>query len=173
MSIDIGRRVFHSAENLEAGQLIEFGYNGTPRLAVVITAAYKMNCDCYVFDSSDLIIQEGESEITISGGLEVLLEHVATQRPLGAGELYNQFGNQYVFKSFNLPKLGQGGLQNIEFDTYSEGEITTRKLRAEGEATVMEDAVLIWGEDTFKIQEDQGLTVQGGLNQMSLEPTEE
>ena len=105
MSIDIGRRVFHSAENLEAGQLIEFGYNGTPRLGVVITAAYKMNCDCYVFDSSDLIIQEGDAEITISGGLEALLEHVANQRPLGAGELYNQFGNQYTFKSFTSKTL--------------------------------------------------------------------
>ena len=52
--------------------------------------------------------------------------------------------------------MGQGGLQNIEFDTYSEGEITTRKTRAEGEATVMEDAVLIWGEDTFRTQQDQG-----------------
>ena len=156
MSIDIGRRLATSVANLEAGQLLDFYYNGKHRLAVVITAAYKMNCDCYEFNpDSDLIIVEGDAEITISGELETLLEHVANQRPLAAGELYNQFGNQYTFKSFSLDKLASTPPLNIEFDTYSEGELTTRKTRAEGEAAIMGDAVLIWGEDTLKTPRPQ------------------
>ena len=50
MSINFGTRLFASANSLQAGQLIEFGYNGTPRWGVIVAAAWKMNCDCYVSD---------------------------------------------------------------------------------------------------------------------------
>ena len=110
MSINFGTRLFASATSLQAGQLIEFGYNGTPRWGVIVAAAWKMNCDCYVFDSVEDVPEE-------------LLEWIVTQRPLSAGDLYSYFTDQYTFKSFNLEKMG--AIQNIEFDTYRETEAST------------------------------------------------
>ena len=110
MAISFGQRLFISPEDLEAGHLIEFGYNGTVRVGVVVTPVWKMNCDCYVFHSKEDLPEE-------------VLEWSATQRPFGAGDLYNQFGNQYTFKSFKLGKMGS--IQNIEFDTYGETEVST------------------------------------------------
>ena len=135
MSINFGTRLFASATSLQAGQLIEFGYNGTPRWGVIVAAAWKMNCDCYVFDSVEDVPEE-------------LLELIVTQRPLSAGDLYSYFTDQYTFKSFNLEKMG--AIQNIEFDTYREGQ------RSETDDDDFEiEGTLVWGEDTI-ITEGEG-----------------
>ena len=115
MAIEFGTQLFASAGSLQPGQLIEFGYGGSARWGIVVAAAWKMNCDCYVFDSKEGVPEE-------------LLEWSATQRPFGAGDLYNQFGNQYTFKSFKLEKMTS--IQNIEFDTYGETEASTEETKA-------------------------------------------
>ena len=105
MAIKFGTQLFASVNSLEPGQLIEFGYNGSPRWGVVVTSAWKMNCDCYVFDSKEDVP-------------EVLLEW-ADQEP-AVGVAYETFGNQYTLKSFKTSNMSD--IQNIEFDTYREGE---------------------------------------------------
>ena len=105
MAIKFGTQLFASVNSLEPGQLIEFGYNGTTRWGVVVTPEWKMNCDCYVFDSKEEVPEE-------------LLEWA--QRGPVDGEAYDTFGNQYTFKSFKLDTMLS--IQNIEFDTYREGE---------------------------------------------------
>ena len=105
MAIKFGTQLFASVNSLEPGQLIEFGYNGTTRWGVVVTPEWKMNCDCYVFDSKEEVPEE-------------LLEW-AGRRP-SPGEAYTIFENQYTFKSFKLERMG--AIQNIEFNTYREGE---------------------------------------------------
>ena len=90
---------------LLAGQLIEFSYSGTTRWGIVVTPDWKDNCDCYVFDSKEDVPEE-------------LLEW-ADQEP-AVGVAYDTFGNQYTFKSFKLDTMSD--VQNIEFDTYEEGE---------------------------------------------------
>ena len=105
MPINFGTQLFTSVNSLEPGQLIEFGYNGTTRWGVVVTSAWKMNCDCYVFDSKEDVPEE-------------LLEW-ADQEP-AVGVAYDTFGNQYTFKSFKTSNMSD--IQNIEFDTYREGE---------------------------------------------------
>ena len=105
MPINFGTQLFTSVNSLEPGQLIEFGYNGSPRWGVVVTPAWKLNCDCYVFDSKEDVPEE-------------LLEWA--ERSPAEGEAYDTFGNQYTFKSFKLDTMTS--IQNIEFDTYKEGE---------------------------------------------------
>ena len=105
MPINFGTQLFTSVNSLEPGQLIEFGYNGTTRWGVVVTPDWKDNCDCYVFDSKEDVP-------------EVLLEW-ADQEP-AVGVAYDTFGNQYTFKSFKTGNMSD--IQNIEFDTYKEGE---------------------------------------------------
>ena len=90
---------------LLAGQLIEFSYSGTTRWGIVVTPDWKDNCDCYVFDSKEDVPEE-------------LLEW-ADQEP-AVGVAYDTFGNQYTFKSFKIDNMTN--VQNIEFDTYREGE---------------------------------------------------
>ena len=110
MSIKFGPPLFISPTGLQVGQLINFGYNGTERWAIIITPAWKMNCDCYVFDSKEDVSEE-------------LLEWVGGQQSLVSGDIYNAFGNQHTFKSFKLEKMD--AIQNIEFNTYSETEVST------------------------------------------------
>ena len=105
MAIKFGTQLFASVNSLEPGQLIEFGYNGTTRWGVVVTPEWKMNCDCYVFDSKEEVPEE-------------LLEWA--ERGSAAGEAYDTFGNQYTFKSFKLDTMLS--IQNIEFNTYREEE---------------------------------------------------
>ena len=105
MAIKFGTQLFASVNSLEPGQLIEFGYNGTTRWGVVVTPEWKMNCDCYVFDSKEEVPEE-------------LLEW-AERGPVD-GEAYDTFGNQYTFKSFKLDTMTS--IQNIKFNTYREGE---------------------------------------------------
>ena len=106
MPITFGTQLFASVDSLEPGQLIEFGYNGTTRWGVVVTSAWKMNCDCYVFDSKEDVPEE-------------LLEWVE-QQGSQVSDVYATFGDQYTFKSFKLDTMSS--IQNIEFDTYEEGE---------------------------------------------------
>ena len=106
MPINFGTQLFTSVNSLEPGQLIEFGYNGSTRWGVVVTSAWKMNCDCYVFDSKEDVPEE-------------LLEWVERQGPQ-VSDVYATFGNQYTFKSFKLDTMSS--IQNIEFNTYREGE---------------------------------------------------
>ena len=103
MSINFGTLLFTSPSALQPGQLIEFGYNGTTRWGVVVTPAWKLNCDCYVFDSKEDVPEE-------------LLEWANR----GSTDGYNTFGDQYTFKSFKLDTMSS--IQNIEFNTYREGE---------------------------------------------------
>ena len=105
MPVKFGTQLFVSVGSLQPGQLIEFGYNGTTRWGVVVTPAWKLNCDCYVFDSKEDVPEE-------------VLEW-ADQEP-AVGEAYNTFGNQYTFKSFKIDSMTD--IQNIEFNTYREGE---------------------------------------------------
>ena len=102
MAIEFGTQLFASPGSLQPGQLIEFGYNGTPRWGVVVAAAWKLNCDCYVFDSKEEVPEE-------------LLEWAGRRQP-SPGEAYTIFGNQYTFKSFKLDNME--AIQNIEFDIY-------------------------------------------------------
>ena len=122
MPINFGTQLFASADSLEPGQLIEFGYNGTTRWGVVVTSAWKMNCDCYVFDSKEEVPEE-------------LLEWAKRDPSAGA---YNTFGDQYTFKSFKLDTMS--GIQNIEFDTYEEGEeVEEGQEVSDGEVDGMEE----------------------------------
>ena len=104
MAINFGTQLFTSVNSLEPGQLIEFGYNGTIRWGVVVTPDWKDNCDCYVFDSKEDVPEE-------------LLEWAERGSTDSA---YNTFGDQYTFKSFKLDTMSS--IQNIEFNTYREGE---------------------------------------------------
>ena len=110
MPVNLGTQLFTSPSSLQPGQLIEFGYNGTTRWGVVVTPEWKDNCDCYVFDSKEEVPEE-------------LLEWVEREGPFNDGDLYTDFGNRYTFKSFNVEKMGS--VQNIEFDTYGETEVST------------------------------------------------
>ena len=105
----VERQLFISATDLQAGQLISFGYNGTIRWGVVVTPVWKMNCDCYVFDSQEEVAEE-------------LLETVARDREMPAGTLYSSFGNTYTFKSFKLENMV--GIRNYPFtsDIYKEDD---------------------------------------------------
>ena len=103
MPVKFGTQLFVSVGSLQPGQLIEFGYNGTTRWGVVVTPAWKSNCDCYVFDSKEDVPEE-------------LLEWANR----GSTDGYNTFGDQYTFKSFKLDTMSS--IQNIEFNTYREGE---------------------------------------------------
>ena len=103
MPVKFGTQLFVSVGSLQPGQLIEFGYNGTPRWGVIVAAAWKLNCDCYVFDSKEDVPEE-------------LLEWANR----GSTDGYNTFGDQYTFKSFKLDTMSS--IQNIEFNTYREGE---------------------------------------------------
>ena len=100
-----GSEQWISKTDLQAGQLISFGYNETIRWGIIVAPVWKMNCDCYVFDSKEDVPEE-------------LLEW-ADQEP-AVGVAYDTFGNQYTFKSFKLDTMIS--IQNIEFDTYREGE---------------------------------------------------
>ena len=104
MPVNLGTPEVYTGPLL-AGQLIEFSYNGTTRWGVVVTPDWKDNCDCYVFDSKEDVPEE-------------VLEW-ADQEP-AVGVAYNTFGNQYTFKSFKTSNMSD--IQNIEFDTYREGE---------------------------------------------------
>lgn len=106
MAINFGTQLFTSPSALQPGQLIEFGYNGTTRWGVVVTPAWKSNCDCYVFDSKEDVPEE-------------LLEWAER----GSTDGYDTFGDQYTFKSFKISKMS--AIQNIEFDTYRETEAST------------------------------------------------
>ena len=108
MAISFGQRLFISPEDLEAGHLIEFGYNGTVRVGVVVTPVWKMNCDCYVFDDLDNVSDELLERVGFGEGRQFF-------QP---GDLYNEFRNQYTFKSFKLDNMD--AIQNIEFDIYNE-----------------------------------------------------
>ena len=103
MPVNFGTQLFVSVGSLQPGQLIEFGYNGTTRWGVVVTPVWKLNCDCYVFDSKEDVPEE-------------LLEWAER----GSADGYNTFGEQYTFKSFKLDTMSS--IQNIEFNTYREGE---------------------------------------------------
>ncbi len=119
MPVNFGTQLFTSVNSLEPGQLIEFGYNGTTRWGVVVTSAWKMNCDCYVFDSKEDVPEE-------------LLEW-ADQEP-AVGVAYDTFGNQYTFKSFKTSNMSD--IQNIEFDTYEEGEEVEEEVEEASEVEV-------------------------------------
>ena len=105
MAIKFGTQLFASVNSLEPGQLIEFGYNGTTRWGVVVTPEWKDNCDCYVFDSKEEVPEE-------------LLEW--SEREPAAGDAYDTFGKQYIFKSFKLDTMTS--IQNIKFNISSEEE---------------------------------------------------
>ena len=92
MAIRFGRRRFATVYSLSAGDLIQFGYNGKTRTAVVTNPEWKENCDCYVFDQLD-DISEDFLRNTLEG---------QTEGSLSGGDLYTQFGNQFDFKSFKL-----------------------------------------------------------------------
>ena len=135
MSIKFGPPLFISPTGLQVGQLINFGYNGTERWAIIITPAWKMNCDCYVFDSKEDVSEE-------------LLEWVGGQQSLVSGDIYNAFGNQHTFKSFKLEKMD--AIQNIEFNTYSEDE----EVEVTGEGESVEEEGSIW--ELFGITDTEG-----------------
>ena len=137
MSINFGTRLFASATSLQAGQLIEFGYNGTPRWGVIVAAAWKMNCDCYVFDSKSDVPEE-------------LLEWISDRRPLGDGVLFNTFRNRYTFKSFKLENMN--AIQNIEFNTYRE--------EREGEVSAEEDGTFVLDIPAGTITTPDGFTLE-------------
>tara|TARA_Y100000310_G_C19961247_1_gene481292 strand:- start:47 stop:496 length:450 start_codon:yes stop_codon:yes gene_type:complete len=113
-----GSEQWISKRDLQAGQLISFGYSrpiatvgddvvmgSSIRWGIIIAPVWKENCDCYVFDSKEDVPEE-------------LLEW-ADQEP-AVGVAYDTFGNQYTFKSFKTSNMSD--IQNIEFDTYREGE---------------------------------------------------
>ena len=122
MAIKFGTQLFASVNSLEPGQLIEFGYNGTTRWGVVVTPEWKDNCDCYVFDSKEEVPEE-------------LLEWV--ERGSADGEAYDTFGNQYTFKSFKTSNMSD--IQNIEFDTYREGEEVEEEVEGQEAMDGMEE----------------------------------
>jgi len=111
MAIKFTKAPFTSVTGLLPGQLISFGYGDSSaiRTAIVITSEWKGNCDCYSF--------EGLMDIPSS-----LLEWIATNKPLNAGDLYANFRNDHTFKSFKLDKMR--GIIASEFNTYEveEGE---------------------------------------------------
>jgi hypothetical protein len=111
MAIKFTRAPFASVTQLLPGQLISFGYGESSaiRTAIVITSAWKGNCDCYEFGGLTDIPPE-------------LLEWIATNKPLNAGDLYANFRDDHPFKSFKLDKMR--GVIVSEFNTYEveEGE---------------------------------------------------
>ena len=135
MAINFGTQLFTSPSALQPGQLIEFGYGGSARWGIVVAAAWKMNCDCYVFDSKEDVSEE-------------LLEWVGGQQSLVSGDIYNAFGNQHTFKSFKLEKMD--AIQNIEFNTYSEDE----EVEVTGEGESVEEEGSIW--ELFGITDTEG-----------------
>ena len=70
MAIASGIQTDLSTFRLEPGQLLEFEYNGTMRWGIVIAPSWKMNCDCYVFESLDDVPEE-----VLEWGLVVTLRH--------------------------------------------------------------------------------------------------
>ena len=137
MAINFGTQLFTSPSALQPGQLIEFGYNGTTRWGVVVTPAWKSNCDCYVFDSKEDVPEE-------------LLEWISDRRPLGDGVLFNTFRNRYTFKSFKLENMN--AIQNIEFNTYRE--------EREGEVSAEEDGTFVLDIPAGTITTPDGFTLE-------------
>ena len=122
MAIRFGRRRFATVYSLSAGDLIQFGYNGKTRTAVVINPEWKENCDCYVFDQLDDI-----SEDFLRNALEG-----QTEGSLSGGDLYTQFGNQFDFKSFKLNNMS--AIQTVQYYLYNEDfvdeeEVTDNELQ--------------------------------------------
>ena len=127
MPVKFGTQLFVSVGSLQPGQLIEFGYNGTTRWGVVVTPAWKLNCDCYVFDSKEDVPEE-------------LLEWAER----GSTDGYNTFGDQYTFKSFKLEKMM--GIRNHPFTTYSEEKDVDDEV-LEGKLIIDMEAGTISGPD--------------------------
>jgi len=100
-----GSEQWISKTDLQAGQLISFGYNGTVRWGIIVAPVWKENCDCYVFDSQEEVAEE-------------LLDAIARHPEYPSGIMYSRYGETYTFKSFKLEKMM--GIRNHPFTTYSE-----------------------------------------------------
>ncbi len=111
MAIKTGRRLFASPYNLQAGDLIEFGYNNKVRLCVVISPDWKGKADCYQFDR----IEDAEE----------VLEWVLQEGGFGSGDLYVDFGNSFDFKSFKHENMR--AIQRIEYNLEEQEQEQTEK----------------------------------------------
>ena len=138
-----GSEQWISKTDLQAGQLISFGYSSPIatvgdeevmgariRWGIIVTPVWKDNCDCYAFDSKEEVPDE-------------LLDTIARHPELPAGRLYSSYGDTYTFKSFKLDKMM--GIRNHPFTTYSEDDVEDEVL--DGKLTIDMEAGTITGPD--------------------------
>ena len=126
-----GSEQWISKTDLQAGQLISFGYSGSIRWGIIIAPVWKMNCDCYVFDSKEDVPEE-------------LLDTIALHPELPTGRLYSSYGDTYTFKSFKLDKMM--GIRNHPFTTYREEDAVDDEV-LDGKLIIDMEAGTISGPD--------------------------